>query len=119
MFAGITVALVLIPQSMAYAQLAREEYAWARRSFEEALVLDPEHEDGLAGLGETLLRFGHTWTGQKTLPATPEGLGPECDKLNKRGIQAHFDHVMKRMVELAGPEAGKTFHTFFVDRRQS
>ncbi len=41
-----------------YARLARDEFAWARRSFEEALVLDPEHEDGLAGLGETLLRFG-------------------------------------------------------------
>src|SRR5205807_8993620 len=24
----------------------------------EALVLEPEHEDGLAGLGETLLKFG-------------------------------------------------------------
>ncbi len=63
----------------------------------------------------TLLRFGHGWTGQKTLPATPEALGPECDKLDKRGIRAHFDHVMKRMVELAGPAAGKTFHTFFLD----
>lgn len=41
-----------------YAELAREEYAWARRSFEEALVLEPEHEDGLAGLGETLLKLG-------------------------------------------------------------
>ncbi len=41
-----------------YARLARDEYAWARRAFEEALVLDPEHEDGLAGLGEVLLRFG-------------------------------------------------------------
>jgi tetratricopeptide (TPR) repeat protein len=41
-----------------YAQLAREEYAWARRSFERALVLEPEHEDGLAGLGEVMLKFG-------------------------------------------------------------
>ncbi|MFN2398011.1 MAG: tetratricopeptide repeat protein [Gemmatimonadaceae bacterium] len=41
-----------------YARLMREEYAWARRSFEKALVLDPEHEDALAGLGETLLHFG-------------------------------------------------------------
>jgi len=41
-----------------YARLAREEYAWARRSFEQALVLEPEHEDGLAGLGETLLKLG-------------------------------------------------------------
>src|SRR3970282_2381739 len=43
-----------------YAYHAREEYAWARRSFEEALVLDPEHEDALAGLGETLSKFGQT-----------------------------------------------------------
>lgn len=41
-----------------YAYHAREEYAWARRSFEEALVLDPDHEDALAGFGETLLKFG-------------------------------------------------------------
>jgi len=56
--------LALYPNSVelhigvGYARLAREEYAWARRSFEEALVLEPEHEDALAGLGETLLKFG-------------------------------------------------------------
>jgi tetratricopeptide (TPR) repeat protein len=56
--------LVLYPNSVelhvgvGYAQLAREEFAWARRSFEQALVLEPEHEDGLAGLGETLLKLG-------------------------------------------------------------
>jgi Flp pilus assembly protein TadD len=41
-----------------YAQLAREEYAWARQAFDMALVLDPEHEDALSGLGETLLVLG-------------------------------------------------------------
>ena len=46
-----------------YARLAREEYAWARRSFEEALVLDPDHEDALAGLGEVLLKFGQVDAG--------------------------------------------------------
>jgi tetratricopeptide (TPR) repeat protein len=56
--------LTLYPNSVelhigvGYAHHAREEYAWARRAFEEALVLDPEHEDALAGLGETLLKFG-------------------------------------------------------------
>jgi hypothetical protein len=63
----------------------------------------------------TILRFGHGWTGQKTLPAPPAGTGPECDKLHPRGIQTHFQHVMKRMTELAGEESGKTFHTFFMD----
>src|ERR1043166_9512721 len=43
---------------MGYARLAREEYAWARRAFEEARGLDPDHEDTLAGLGEVLLKFG-------------------------------------------------------------
>src|SRR6187551_592564 len=53
-----------------YARLAREEYAWARRSFEEALVLDPEHEDALAGLGEVLLKFGQTDAGLRAFDRT-------------------------------------------------
>jgi tetratricopeptide (TPR) repeat protein len=41
-----------------YARLARDEFAWARKCFEESLILDPDHEDALAGFGETLLKFG-------------------------------------------------------------
>jgi len=44
---------------LAYAHLAREEYAWARRSFDDALGINPEHEDALVGLGEVLLKLGH------------------------------------------------------------
>ena len=43
---------------LGYARLAREEFAWARRAFERAALLDASHEDALVGLGETLLRFG-------------------------------------------------------------
>jgi tetratricopeptide (TPR) repeat protein len=43
---------------VAYAHLAREEFAWSRRAFETATVLDPDHEDALAGYGEVLLKFG-------------------------------------------------------------
>lgn len=43
---------------LGYTQLAREEYIWAKQAFERGLVLDPNHEDVLAGLGETLLWFG-------------------------------------------------------------
>ena len=53
-----------------YARLARDEFAWARRSFEEALVLDPDHEDGLAGLGETLMKFGQTTGAVKSFRRT-------------------------------------------------
>ncbi len=43
---------------LGYTRLAREEFIWAKQSFEHALVLDGEHEDALVGLGESLLRFG-------------------------------------------------------------
>lgn len=43
---------------LGYTRLAREEYAWARHAFKKALVLDPEDDDAMVGMGETLLRFG-------------------------------------------------------------
>lgn len=43
--------------SLAYAELACEEYVWARRAFEEVLEVDPDHEDALIGLGEALLKL--------------------------------------------------------------
>lgn len=43
---------------MGYAYLAREEFAWSRRAFEQALSLDGDHEDALAGMGEALLAVG-------------------------------------------------------------
>lgn len=68
--------LVLYPNAVelhvgvGYARLAREEFAWARRSFDEALVFDPEHEDALAGLGEVLLKFGQTMDALKAFETT-------------------------------------------------
>lgn len=43
---------------LGYARLAREEFAWARRAFQQALNLEAEHEDAMVGMGEVLLRFG-------------------------------------------------------------
>jgi len=43
---------------LGYARLAREEYAWAGRAFAAALLLEPEHEDALAGHGEIQLKLG-------------------------------------------------------------
>lgn len=61
-----------------YARLAREEFAWARRAFEEALLLDPEHEDALAGAGELHLKFGRTDEAMRAFDRTLE-LGYEDD----------------------------------------
>lgn len=63
---GLYPTAVELHVGLGYARLARDEFAWARRSFEEALVLDPDHEDALAGLAETLLRFGQIAASIKT-----------------------------------------------------
>lgn len=69
-----------------YAQLAREEYAWARQSFEQALVLEPEHEDGLAGLGETLLKLGQEDAARRCFHRTLElGYADDVDLMLQIG----------------------------------
>ena len=84
--------LTLYPNSVelhigvGYARLAREEFAWARRSFEEALVLEPEHEDALAGLGETLLKFGLEEAGLRCFRRTLElGYADDLDLMLQIG----------------------------------
>ena len=84
--------LALYPNSVelhigvGYARLAREEYAWARRSFEEALVLEPDHEDALAGLGETLLKFGLEEAGLRCFRRTLElGYADDLDLMLQSG----------------------------------
>jgi len=69
-----------------YAYHAREEYAWARRAFEEALVLDPEHEDALAGLAETLLKFGQRDAAMRSFQRTLElGYSDDLDLMLQIG----------------------------------
>lgn len=44
--------------SLGYTQLAREAYGWARRAFERALELEPDHEEALVGWGDAALKLG-------------------------------------------------------------
>ena len=83
---GLTLypAAVELHVGVGYARLAREEFAWARRSFEEALALDSEHEDALAGFGETLLRFGR-----------PEAALTHFRKTLELGYQDDFDLMLQ------------------------
>jgi len=82
-----------------YARLAREEFAWARKSFEESLILDPEHEDALAGLGEVLLKFGHTDAGLRAFERTIElGYDDDIDLMLQIGRalfrEGYVDHAL-------------------------
>ena len=47
----------------------------------------------------TILRFGHTPTGVKNRPTTPEGEGLECDKLSKTAIDAHFAGFLQKLID--------------------
>lgn len=68
----------LLHVGLGYVRVAREEYAWARQSFETALDLDPEYEDAWVGLGETLLKFGRVDEARKCF-ATVDAMGLSDD----------------------------------------
>lgn len=48
-----------------------------------------------------ILRIGFTTTGKQCAPATLRGL--ECDKLSKKGLDAHWPHMPQRLID--SPEA--------------
>lgn len=99
--------LALYPNSVelhigvGYARLAREEFAWARQSFDEALVFEPEHEDALAGLGETLLKFGHEQAGLRCFRRTLDlGYQDDIDLMLQIGRALFREASQRERVEL-------------------
>lgn len=63
----------------------------------------------------TVVRFGHTFSGAESHPAPATGIGPECDKLSKEGIEAHFNGLIGKLIKDSGPLAGKAFAATHVD----
>jgi Flp pilus assembly protein TadD len=83
-----------------YARLAREEYAWARQSFEMAIVLDGNHEDALAGLGETLLKLGQKGLALTTFRRILElGYEDDLDLVLQVGRALFRDELMEEARE--------------------
>jgi len=60
-------------------------------------------------------RFGYTTNGKRNHPASPEGIGLECDKMDAAALEWHFKHYPQWLLDAAGPHAGKTFRYFLVD----
>ena len=89
---------------LGYTRLAREEFVWARQNFERALVLDGDHEDGLVGLGEVMLRFGRRHEALELFErARDTGCSDDLDLLLSMGRALYrermFEHARETFVE--------------------
>ena len=62
-----------------------------------------------------ILRFGRTTTGKGCSPAPPGAWGLECDKLDRQGVDAHFDGYVAPILKNAGPALGKSLKSVFID----
>ncbi len=63
----------------------------------------------------TILRFGYTSTGAMNSPATLEGRGLECDKMDTVALNLHYNNFPKKLIATAGEYTGNTFKFFLID----
>jgi hypothetical protein len=62
-----------------------------------------------------VVRLGHATNLKLTRPVPSCELGLECDRLNPRGMDAHFEHRLKPILEAAGDKAGRTLQYIHID----
>ena len=60
-------------------------------------------------------RIGYTPTGKNNHPAPAAGTGPECDKMSREAMLAHWNGMMKTLLDAVGPLAGKSLNNALVD----
>ena len=63
----------------------------------------------------TVIRFGYTTTGAVNAPATDEGRGLECDKMDTTALNLHFASFPAKLIEAAGDMTGNSFKYLFID----
>lgn len=86
--------------SLGYAELAREEFVWARRRFAEALELEPDHEEGLVGMAEALLKFGERGRALLVLRRLVElGFDEDADLMLSAGRALHREGLWDRATD--------------------
>jgi hypothetical protein len=56
----------------------------------------------------TLLRLGHTSTGQENHPAPVDGRGLECDKFSKQAVEVMFNGLMGKLIADSKPFVGES-----------
>ena len=66
-----------------------------------------------------IYRFGHTSSGQTNHPAPKGGQGLECDRLNPQAMDVHVANLLSKLIDTAGPLAGKTLVSTHIDSWES
>ena len=67
----------------------------------------------------TIIRVGYASNYKITRPSPYLAVGLECDRLHPRGINTHFEHRLKPIIEAAGEKAGRTFKYIHIDSWES
>ena len=62
-----------------------------------------------------IIRFGYTTTAVKNAPATKEGEGLECDKMDSSVVAYHFSKFPQKLISTAGKYTGNTFKFILID----
>lgn len=63
----------------------------------------------------TVMRIGHTSTGMNTRPAPKAGLGLECDKFDRKALDAHFENFLGALISDIGPLTGRSLVATHID----
>ncbi|TAH26308.1 MAG: hypothetical protein EAZ07_04525 [Cytophagales bacterium] len=62
-----------------------------------------------------IVRLGYTTTGTMNAPATAEGEGLECDKMDTSALSLHFSNFSQKLINTAPKYLGNTFKFFLID----
>ncbi|MEX2569388.1 MAG: glycosyl hydrolase [Cyclobacteriaceae bacterium] len=63
----------------------------------------------------TIFRMGYASNYHITRPSPYLAVGLESDRLHPRGIETHFEHRLKPIIEAAGEKAGRTLKYIHID----
>lgn len=67
------------------------------------------------GSGRTYRRVGYTTNGETVTAAPDAGIGLEVDKLNRRGVEAHFDKFLRPLLSRLREYCGNTLRYIVID----
>jgi hypothetical protein len=65
--------------------------------------------------GWTVVRFGHTTSGKTNHPASPSGIGLECDKLSREAMDLHWNKGIQPVLDHLGPVGTHALNNLLVD----